>query len=113
MRKTLGQKGEKRAALLLKNKDFCILHRNFVCRIGELDLIAKKHKLLVFCEVKTRRSTQYGLPIEAITWHKQKKIRNMAELFIGNTHLDFEDVRFDVITINEKTNQIEHVENAF
>ena len=70
----LGKKGEKKAAFLLKKKGFKVLCRNYICRVGEIDLIAQKKDLLVFCEVKTRNNTKYGQPFEAVNKYKATMI---------------------------------------
>lgn len=110
-----GEKGERLAALLLKRKGFYILSRNYTCSLGEIDLVAKKKSLLVFCEVKARHNLKYGAPFEAVTIEKQKKLRRLAEAFIKHKKIDYQDVRFDVVSILLIGNkpQIEHIENAF
>lgn len=109
----LSIKGEKQAALLFKKKGFRIICRNHTSRIGEIDIVAKKGPLLVFCEVKTRNSLEYGQPFEAVNNYKQKKIKKLAEQFIAGRDIKFDEIRFDVISILVNQNKLNHIENAF
>lgn len=111
----ISRKGENLAALLLKKKGFGILCRNYKCRVGEIDLIARKNELLVFCEVKTRLNLKYGQPFEAVTQDKQKKIRLLAQVFLKSQKFSYKDIRFDVISILVKGEKsyLNHIENAF
>ncbi|NLZ52670.1 MAG: YraN family protein [Thermoanaerobacteraceae bacterium] len=114
--KQLGAIGEKHAAEYLKSKNYKILQLNFTCRYGEIDIIAKHKKSIVFVEVKTRRSTNFGKGMEAVNFYKQQKLRKVALYYLNkNAHI-FSDIRFDVIDIliqNECEIRIEHIENAF
>jgi len=111
-----GLLGEQLASLYLQRKGFKILERNLSNRLGELDLVAQRQDLLVFCEVKTRTNREFGEPFEAVTPFKQKRLKRLAEGYLARHDLFFESVRFDVISIlladREKT-RIEHIENAF
>ncbi len=110
----LGKRGENLAARLYKKEGYRILCRNYSNRHGEVDVIAIKKGLLVFCEVKTRRSLMYGKPFEAITEEKQKRIRRLAEGFIANKRIDFCSVRFDAVSILVGNKlEISHIKNAF
>ncbi|HDZ86837.1 MAG TPA: YraN family protein, partial [Actinobacteria bacterium] len=83
-------------------------------RHGEIDVIAIKKGLLVFCEVKTRRNLKYGKPFEAITEEKQKRIRRLAEGFIANKKIDFHSIRFDAVSILVGNKlEISHIKDAF
>lgn len=101
--------------MFLKQRGFCVLRRNYKCRVGEIDLIARRNGLLVFCEVKTRLNLKYGQPFEAVTQDKQKKIRFMAQIFLKSQKFAYEEARFDVISILIKGDKsyIEHIKNAF
>lgn len=114
--KQIGALGEKYAAEYLKSKKYKILRMNFSCRLGEIDIVAKDKKSIVFVEVKTRRSINYGKGMEAVNYHKQQKIRKVALCYLKQNTPIFSDIRFDVIDIlitNEHEAKIEHVENAF
>ena len=116
----LGKKGEALAEKFLIDKGFRIIQRNYRCKIGEIDLICEKDKILVFCEVKSRRSIVFGIPAEAIDSKKIRHIRRVASWFltqkmcINRLYSDY-DMRFDVVEVvfvNEKY-ELNHVENAF
>jgi len=79
--------------------------------VGEVDIIASKDDAIVFVEVKTRNSSKYGRPCEAVNYTKQNKYRNMAGLYLQREGLENAFVRFDVIEILD--GEINHIENAF
>lgn len=97
----------------LENKNYNILETNFFCKLGEIDIIAAKDSVLVFIEVKARKTTKYGYPREAVTKSKQRKIIKAAKYYIMKNK--FEDVQsqFDVIEIIYENKIINHLENAF
>lgn len=107
----LADGGEDLACSHLRRKGFSLVERNFRLRFGEIDIIARKGSLLVFCEVKTRESVKYGRPFEAVTHSKQQRIRRLAEAYLAMKNPSFEDVRFDVISIEHGI--VDHIENAF
>jgi putative endonuclease len=93
-----------------------IICRNYRCKSGEIDIIAKKDGYIVFVEVKYRKNTSKGLPREAVTPYKQAKIRRTAENFIMEKDIKNTDFRFDVIEIVDGgifRKEIEHIKNAF
>ncbi len=114
MRK-FGDWGEEKALDYLRKKGFRVLARNYSTRFGELDLIVKRGKTLVFCEVKTRKNQGKIQPFESVTRDKQKKIKISASDFLQKTKEKYTSVRFDVVTVvgSEDSYQIEHIENAF
>ena len=108
---SLGVLGEKQAKnFLIKNK-YKILKTNYTCPVGEIDIVAKQKDVIVFVEVKTRTSTQFGLPRESVTPFKQNKIRRVATCYLKENMLLNSPVRFDVIDILE--GNITHITNAF
>jgi putative endonuclease len=116
----LGKEGEKLARKMYESKGFRIVMQNFRCKIGEIDLICEKDKLLVFCEVKCRRSITFGIPAEAINTKKIRHIRRVASWFLSQKlcihriYSDY-DMRFDVVEVlfvNENY-ELNHIENAF
>ena len=119
-RKELGDLGEALARELLEGKGFRVVHQNYRCRIGEIDLICVREKLLVFCEVKCRQSLVFGIPAEAVDAKKIRHIRRVASWYlsqkmnINRLYSDF-DMRFDVIEVVFVNDEYEanHVENAF
>ena len=96
-----GKIGEDIASEFLEKKGLIILERNWrYSRIGELDIIAFDGEILTFIEVKARKSTKFGDPIEAVTRAKMAKICSLAELYVNNNlHLKFKSIRYDVIGI--------------
>jgi putative endonuclease len=107
-----GSHYETMAAEYLKNKGYEIISQNFFSKNGEIDIIAKDTDTLVFCEVKYRSNTRYGLPEEAVDYRKQDKIRKTAAYYLYRNNFPVETrVRFDVIAVlGEK---ITHIEDAF
>jgi len=111
---TYGKASEIIASNFLKAKGYKILATNYKNKIGEIDVIAKDKKTLVFVEVKARNSKAFGHPLEAIDEQKQWKIRRVAELFLITKHLTGTPCRFDAISIlGWEDPEIEHIENAF
>ena len=98
-RRRIGDAGEFLAAAILKQEGYHVIKRNFVCKWGELDLIAKKGKTLVFVEVKTRLNQQYGSGREAVDERKKKHLRNCAQDFLNQTCLPYDQVEFFVAEI--------------
>ncbi len=85
--------------------------KNFRCKGGELDLIAKKGDLLVFIEVKARKTSNFGYSAEFVNGVKRKRILNCAKYFIQKNRLDNLDIRFDVIGFDGEN--LEWIENIF
>ena len=114
--KALGRQGERLAADYLRQRGYTLLEANFrIGRMGELDLIARKDGRICFVEVKTRRSTRYGVPSEAVTATKQQTIIRLAQLYLSMKGLSESPVRFDVAEVysNGDGFHIEYLENAF
>ena len=107
----VGKWGEELALDYLKNNNYKILEKNFKCKIGEIDLIAKIDDVIVFVEVKTRSSDMFGRPREAVNFYKQKKIRSIALNYLKFKNLLNYSCRFDVIEILD--GEITHLENCF
>ena len=108
----LGKIGEDLACNYLGELGFEILDRNWRSARVELDIVANDHGTLVFCEVKTRRSSRYGHPSEAITQVKLAHLRTAALLWLGTHRTRFSGIRFDVISIlylDENSSQISHI----
>ncbi len=113
----LGQWGEQQAANYLNKKGFKVLSRNYRCRAGEIDIICRDKKYLIFAEVKTRRSTKYGLPQEAVGVRKQRQIVRAAQWYIQQHDLGKLQPRFDVLAVLWQSwndaGQIDHIADAF
>lgn len=95
----IGKIGEGIARCYLLESGYSILETNYSTRYGEIDIIAKDRQTVAFIEVKTRRKVNFGYPREAVNWHKQLKIKSMAEYYILSKKLQDTPMRFDVIEV--------------
>jgi putative endonuclease len=115
-RKVVGEAGEQIACRYLEDNGFEISDRNWRTRSGELDIVARHGDVLVFVEVKTRRSRTFGEPEEAVTPAKARKIRRLASEYLASVSHSAE-VRFDVISVllDSGGNRLElrHITDAF
>src|SRR5262245_66416145 len=93
----LGREGEQVAAEYLERAGLRVLDRNWRCAEGEIDIVAAERQVMVVCEVKTRSSTRFGTPLEAITRHKQARLRRLATRWLVAHGVLFDQVRIDVI----------------
>lgn len=95
----LGKQGEDLAARHFVGAGFTVLARNWRCPVGEIDIVARDGDVLVIAEVKTRTSTAYGTPIEAITSRKLDKLRELALMWLRENPSGGVQVRFDVVGV--------------
>jgi len=111
----LGRLAEDSAADFLKTNGYKIIRRNYRNKLGEVDIIAKDKDTICFVEVKYRSSDKFGLPSEAVSALKQRRISKVALSFLKDKGLLEERARFDVITVSQddKANKIELIKNAF
>ena len=100
-RKIVGNNGENNACEYLEKNNYTIIERNFLCRRGEIDIIAKDNNKeeLVFIEVKTRKNYHYGNPIDSVTKTKQRHILLATKYYLYIHKLYNIPIRFDVIEI--------------
>jgi len=116
-REQIGKWGENLACKYLEKNQYKVVERNFSCRQGEIDIIAKDigKQELVFIEVKTRSNLKYGNPIEAVNKQKQKHIKRVAKYYIYKKHISHIAVRIDVIEIyiKEQNYKIRHIKQIF
>lgn len=117
-KKILGISGETLAAEFLRKRGYRILLKNFRCRAGEIDLIAKQGGTLCFIEVKTRQGHSQGEGMEAVTWHKQRRMIRAAQFFLLTRGIEDTEspVRFDVVSIEMNGRQVpavQLIQNAF
>lgn len=102
-RSSLGRRGEDAAADYLRGLGYRIVARNWRCRAGEIDLIARiEHQgrsKIIFCEVKTRAGLGYGDPLESITYAKRRRLRQLAGYWLASTGEHADDLRMDAIGI--------------
>jgi putative endonuclease len=112
----VGRSGEEIALKYLLRKKYQIVETGFRLFRGEIDIIARDGRTLVFVEVKMRTSGAYGRPEEAVTPGKQQQIRKVAQGYLLKRRLGDVDCRFDVIAIRQQGQDglaIEHFEDAF
>ena len=95
----LGRYGEDVAARHLITDGFVVLERNWRCDIGELDIVARDGRVLVVCEVKTRRSTSHGSPFEAVTQRKLHRIERLGLRWMQEHGVRPSTMRVDVVSV--------------
>jgi putative endonuclease len=110
-----GKLSEAVAADFLKKQGLTVVAQNVRCTLGEIDLIARQGNIHVFVEVKSRFASGRGLPQEAITRAKQRRITRLAQWYIKQHRLQHQSARFDVIAITWQGDepQILWIPNAF
>ena len=115
-RRRLGVAGEDAVAQWYEAAGYDVLDRNWRCREGELALVVIRDAPLVFCEVKTRASTRFGAPFEAVTATKQRRLRNLALRWLADHGTHRRTLRFDVASVTRTPTDdltIEVLEGAF
>jgi putative endonuclease len=115
-RRDLGAWGEDLAARYLQDRGLVLLGRNWRCREGELDLVFTDRIRVVFCEVKTRTGTEFGLPSETVTEEKAGRVRRAAQRWLREFRIGWCPVRYDVVTILAEPGtrpRVQHIEAAF
>lgn len=107
----LGKFGEDVATKYLEEKNYKIIERNFYCKQGEIDIVARNKEYLIFIEVKTRSNIYFGNPSEAVNEKKQKHIYSSAKYYLYINKFENEFIRFDVIEVYVMTNKytINHI----
>jgi len=114
-RRSLGKKGEELAILHLRDLKYKILERNFKCPLGEIDIIAREKNTLVFIEVKTRATRDFGGPAAAVHERKQRQLSKVALTYLNQKKLFHVPARFDVVAVEllPPSPRIEVIRNAF
>jgi putative endonuclease len=114
-RRELGEHGEQVAAAWYEAAGYEVIERNWRRREGEVDLIVRRGRTVVFCEVKTRTSDRFGTGAEAVLPAKQRRIRRLASRWLSEltpaSGRSLVDVRFDVVSIT--AGRVEVLEGAF
>ncbi|MFC1798594.1 YraN family protein [Thermodesulfobacteriota bacterium] len=110
-----GKTSEAIAVKYLKKQKYKLLVQNYRTKFGEIDIIARDRKTLVFIEVKARKSDQFGHPKGAVTYQKQKRISRVTLHYLKETGQNDVKARFDVVSIRLKNGkpEIEVIKNAF
>ena len=115
--KLFGDRGERAAVKSLKRLGFRVVAQKYSTPWGELDIVAIDGQVVVFVEVKTRKTIVAGHPFEAVTREKQSKLTRMALAYLKRHNLLEYSARFDVISIlwpdESRTPEITHIRNAF
>jgi putative endonuclease len=114
--RALATAGEDLVARWYEERGYAVLARNWRTRSGELDLIVGRSRIVVFCEVKTRRGDGFGAPAEAVTRLKRQKLRVLAASWLDGQTTPVREVRFDVASVLWPPGQapvIEIIEGAF
>ncbi|NYE34915.1 putative endonuclease [Nocardioides cavernae] len=108
----LGRRGELLAERHLRHLGMVVLDRNWRCDAGEIDLVLRDGPVLVICEVKTRSSSDYGAPLEAVDQRKAERLRRLGARWLRSHTCHPEDVRVDLVGVLAPPGrpvQIEHV----
>ena len=98
-KREIGALGEAKVVRFLEKNGCRILEKNYFCKIGEIDIIAKEKDITLFIEVKYRKNSGTGMPFEAVNFPKQIKIMRCAMLYAQSKGLFEKPIRFDVIEI--------------
>jgi putative endonuclease len=110
-RQALGARGEALAARWYEERGYEVVARNWRVAGGELDLIVRHGRAMVFCEVKTRATTRFGSPAEAVTPAKQRRVRRLAATYLATVPARPSSVRFDVACVLGE--DVEVIQEAF
>lgn len=113
--KAVGDYGERVAARHLRSLGMQVLERNWRCELGEVDIVALDGDCLVVCEVKTRRSSSFGRPVEAVTRRKAARLRRLAARWLAEHELRVADLRVDVVGVvrpRRGAAEVEHLEGV-
>ena len=111
----IGKLGEEFATKYLQNNNIKVIQRNFYCKFGEIDIIAKDKNELVFIEVKTRTTSKYGKPSDAVNFQKQRHLQKSIEYYLYFNKIRNVKIRIDVIEIylNQNKFRINHIKNIY
>jgi putative endonuclease len=114
-RMAFGELGERVAERWMKRQGWRVLMRRFRSGHRDIDLVMEREGLVTFVEVKARRGTEFGEPVEAVGWRKQRELTRSARVWIDRHGRPHETYRFDVIgvLVEQERVRIRHVENAF
>ena len=115
-RRVLGTLGEQEACRALEGAGYRVVARNYRVRGGEIDIVCERDGTLVFCEVKTRTSAVFGLPEEAVTPAKARRIRRLAAEYLHREGRRARTVRFDVVSVmvsDGRVVDLRHIPDAF
>lgn len=106
-----GLLAERKAERFLTRAGFRLIQRNYTTRLGEIDLIMQKDDLVIFVEVRMRKSIRFGTGADSVNWGKQQKLIRTAQLFLQQYQTGNESFRFDVVSIS--ADGIDWIPDAF
>jgi putative endonuclease len=112
----VGSYGERVAVRHLVSQGMVVLDRNWRSSTGEIDIVLRDGDSIVFCEVKTRRTRQFGTPLEAIVPAKVRRLRRLAAEWLSTSGGHSEEVRFDVVSVIPQRSgaaRVDHLRAAF
>jgi putative endonuclease len=111
----MGHSGEEAAVRALRKSGLTILERNYRCRYGEIDVVARDGITLVFCEVKARATDRWGDPSEAVDHRKQGRLRRLAAEWLSSHPVGTVEIRFDVVSVivRDGRTELRHIVDAF
>ncbi|MEJ3744137.1 YraN family protein [Actinomycetes bacterium KLBMP 9797] len=115
-RRAVGAYGERCAAAHLTEAGLRVVARNWRCADGEIDIVAWEGEDLVFCEVKTRRTLEFGFPVEAVVGAKARRLRRLAMRWLADHPVRPRDIRFDVVSVMARRRgpwRVHHLRGAF
>jgi len=116
-RRALGKHGEETGAAWLGARGMRIVERNYRCRLGEIDLVGEIDETLVFVEIRSRSSDNWGTPAESVNYRKQRKLRQLAAWYLGQSGREGSACRFDVLSLlfdeGWENAKIEWIRDAF
>jgi putative endonuclease len=115
-RQTLGRAAETAAAEFLSAAGLAVVERNVRFAVGEIDLVCREADVVVFVEVKCRRSGWDEGPAAAVSWHKQRRLTRLAQLYLKSRRLGGTRCRFDVVSVTLDPHGrlgVRHVRSAF
>lgn len=111
-KRQVGSHNEELAIKYLDENGYKVLGKNFYCKTGEIDIIAKEGSYLVFIEVKYRTNDRYGLPADAVNLNKMRKITRTAMFYMLKNNISTDiPIRFDVVVLLK--DEIQLIKNAF
>lgn len=116
-KRRLGRWGEEQAARYLRLRAYTILEMNYACRLGEIDIIARRGRYIVFAEVKLRKDAAFAEAKEFVTRAKQRRIIATAQMYLSENNIELQP-RFDVLEVYAPNGmdgraKVIHTENAF
>ena len=114
-RTRFGLAGEELAVDVFRRAGYEIVDRNYRCKAGEVDVVAKLRSTVVFCEVKTRVDDRYGIPSEAVDRGKQGRLRKVAAHWLTERKPGAVEIRFDVVSVivRDGRPEVTHIPDAF